>query len=612
MSNEQFKILSARDHVRSRVGMYMGSSSKEQVERFVLGKWTSVVYVPALLKMIDEVIDNSIDEAIRTSFRHANKIDVTIVGNCVTVSDNGRGIPQDLVVTPEGEKIARPVAAWTRVNSGTSFDASRTTIGTNGVGSSATNFLSSEFVGRTWSNNKQLTILCEDGCSSVTVSTNRKTGSGTQVSFVPDFSLFDVESIGQLDTIALVNDRLTSLQLAFPEIQFSFNGTKIDVTDLRKYAALFVDDGSSTIIEKTDNVSMFFAASVDGFRTNSFVNGVNTRQGGVYVDYVVNNAVDELVAMIKKKHKIDVVKSTIKNGLTFVLFVRNFADPKFDSQTKERLTSTLGSVRDHYASSAARDFKALAKRIFAAEDIIQPIIAAQLAKKQSDESRAAFAAQKKLTKVKVAKHIAATSDQATLFLTEGQSASGPCIKVRDPKMHGMYPLQGVVMNTWDLKPVDVLKNKELSELVAVLGLNINDPNSINNMNYKTVAVLVDADHDGTGHIFPLLVAFFYKFWPKLFQLGKVQMIRTPIMIASKGKDVKWFYTYTDAEQFKAKQSGYNIRYIKGLGSLQEGEYATILNEPVIDVISVDDPQLFEMMFGNDTAGRKLFMMGEAG
>ena len=103
--------------------MYMGSSSKETIERFILGEWKKATYVPALSKMVDEILDNAIDEAIRTNFKFANKINVSINNNEVTVTDNGRGIPQDKIFDEaSNENILRPVAAWTKVNAGTSFD----------------------------------------------------------------------------------------------------------------------------------------------------------------------------------------------------------------------------------------------------------------------------------------------------------------------------------------------------------------------------------------------------------------------------------------------------------------------------------------------------------
>ena len=105
---EQFRILTARQHVRERIGMYMGSSSMEVVERFVLGKWKRVTYVPALSKMIDEILDNAIDEAIRTNFEYANKINVSVDGEKIIITDNGRGIPQDEIYDETtGDNILR-------------------------------------------------------------------------------------------------------------------------------------------------------------------------------------------------------------------------------------------------------------------------------------------------------------------------------------------------------------------------------------------------------------------------------------------------------------------------------------------------------------------------
>ena len=607
---ENFRILTARQHVRERIGMYMGSSSQEEIERFVMGQWKVAKYVPALSKMIDEILDNSIDEAIRTNFQHANKIDVSVKNGVVVVTDNGRGIPQDEIFDETSkEKILRPVAAWTKVNAGTSFDDNRVTIGTNGVGSAATNFLSSKFVGKTWRDGKRVEVKCKNGGEDVTVSVKDFTdGSGTEVSFVPDFTLFEVDSLDELDTIALVEDRLISLQMAFPEIAFSFNHKRIKVNDLKKYAKLFVGEGE-VIIEKTENLSFFYASSEDGFRTTSFVNGVNTRQGGTYVDYLTNGVLDELVTLIKRKHKIEVAKSTIKNGLTFVMFARNFTNPKFDSQTKERLTNPMTNVRDHSIEAGVKDAPTIAKKILSTPAIIDPIIEAQLAKKIAADKRAATLAQKNLRKVKVAKHISANKNDATLKIVEGDSAMGFLLKVRDPNKVGAYPLRGVIMNTWDMKPAEVLKNKELSELVAVLGLDITNPNSVDDMTYQSIATLTDADHDGIGHISPLLLAFFYKYWPRLFKEKRVKITRTPIMISTKGSDVKWFYTYEEANEFKTKEAGWKHRYIKGLGSLTEEEYSKIINQPVYDTVTVDDVKIFEMMFGKDSQLRKDYMFG---
>lgn len=606
---EEFKILSPREHVRTRPGMYVGSVSKETVEQFIIGKYKKVTYVPAILKIISEILDNSVDEAIRTGFKFANKIDVSIEGDEVTITDNGRGIPQDQVTDSDGVTLLRPEAAWTRVNAGTSFNDERTTIGANGVGSSCTNFMSKSFVGKTWRDGKSVTVKCSDGGLNIKTTIGTKAGNGTQVSFVPDFSLMESTSLSDYDTIEVLKDRLLSLTMCFPEIKFTFNGKKefVDgIGSFKTYAEQFGPKGGSQFVSSSDDVSFLIAGSEDGFRQNSYINGVNTRQGGAYVDFVMNGIVDELSAMVKRKYKVEVSKSTIKGGMTFVLFARNFVNPKYDSQTKERLTNTMSQVRDHFQKSFKYDFKYIAKKIMEMEDVIGPIVEAQLNKKLAEQKRDSEIEQKKLKKVKVAKHIAASSQNATLFLVEGDSALGFAIKVRNPDTAGFFPLRGVTLNAWTENSATVLKNKEFGELIAILGLDINDKNSYKKMNYQSVAILSDADHDGEK-IATLILAFFYKFWPGLVDEGRLKLTRTPIMISTDGKNTKWFYSYESANDFKNDSKGYKHRYIKGLASLTEKEYHEVINKPTLDTLAVSDPALLEMMFGNDADARKEFM-----
>jgi len=607
---EDFKILSARDHTRARTGMYLGSVEKEDLPRFVLGEWKTVTYVPALLKMVDEILDNSIDEAIRTKFKYANEITVNTAKNKVTIRDNGRGIPLDIIVDTEtGQNMLRPVAAWTRVRAGTSFDEDRVTIGANGVGSACVNFMSQMFIGKTWSNGKSVEVRSTNGAEETTVLESTEKGNGTSVEFRPDFSLLGVDSFEEGDHYDLIHDRLNSLQIAFPEIKFKINGKLVKARNIKQYSEMFTEEGEGYVSISRENLVFVITNSKDGYRQNGYINGVNTRLGGSYNDYVINGVTDEMQRMIKRKYKVEVTRSTIKGGLTFVLFARNFMDPQYDAQTKERLTSSQSKVKAHYDSAGALTFEQIAKKVMACDDIIEPIVEAQVAKKAAADKRAATIAQKKLRRVKVQKHVAATGKNATLFLCEGDSAMGFLLKVRDPKTVGGFPLRGVVKNTWDLKPADVLKNKELSELIAVLGLDINDPNSVDNMHYEKVATLADADHDG-NHISGLLLAFFYKFWPRLFEEGRIMITRTPIMISSKGSKVEWFYSYDEARKFKNTSSGWYHRYIKGLASLTEDEYDVIINDPHFDIIGIDKEAWFVVMFGKDSEPRKQWLRNE--
>jgi DNA gyrase/topoisomerase IV subunit B len=608
--SEQFEILSARDHVRRRTGMYLGSTANEDISRFVLGEWKTVSYVPALLKMVDEILDNSIDEAIRTKFKHANEISVSLQKLSVSVTDNGRGIPQDKITDTEtGEIILRPVAAWTRVRAGTSFDDNRVTIGANGVGSSCVNFMSKTFIGKTWSGGNSVEIRSTNGAENTAVLEGREKGNGTSVEFRPDFTLLGVDSLNDGDHVDLIHDRLNSLQIAFPEIKFKLNGKLVRARNIKQYSEMYTDEGESFVNVSRDDVVFVITNSKEGFRQNGYINGVNTRLGGSYNDYVINGISDEMIKMIKRKYKVDVNRNTIKSGLTFILFARNFVNPQYDAQTKERLTSSAGDVRRHYEAAGTPTFDQMAKKVMACDDIIVPIVEAQVAKKLAADNRAAKLAQKNLRRVKVQKHVAATGKDATLFLCEGDSAMGFLLKVRDAKVTGGFPLRGVVMNVFDKKPADVLKNKELSELVAVLNLDINDPDSVDNMDYAKVATLADADHDG-NHISGLLLAFFYKFWPRLFTEGRIAITRTPIMISTKGKTTEWFYSYNEASAFKANNTGWHHRYIKGLASLTEPEYDVIINQPRFDLIEIDNHKWFEVMFGKDSAPRKQWLKDE--
>lgn len=608
MSDEEFKILTPREHVRLRPNMYVGSVSLEQTEQFVVGKWKSVSYVPAILKIINEILDNSIDNAIRTNYLYANKIDITIKDNLIIVSDNGTGIPQDVIKDDNGIEISRPVAAWTRVNAGTSFNDDRVTIGANGVGSTCTNFMSKQFVGKTWRDGNCITVSCSDGGLNINVSSYKKSGNGTSVAFVPDLDLFEQKDLSEYDTVDIMKDRILNLSMAFPKIKFTFNGTRVESVDsFDKYSKMFGLEGASRYAYNSEDLSFLITASEDGFRTNSYINGVNTRLGGSYVDFVINGIMDELSGMIKRKYKVELQRSTLKNGFTFVMFAKNFVNPKYDSQTKERLTNTNTQVKSHFEDKFKYDFKYIAKKLMDFDDFIKPLVEAQIAKKEANERREAAIEERKLKKVRVAKHISASGKNARLILVEGDSALGPSLKVRNPVTTGFFPLRGVVMNTWTENASTVLKNKELSELMAILNIKVSDADSYKEMEYANISIMADADHDGEK-ISTLLVGFFYKYWPKMIEEGRLSIIRSPIMISSNKKDTKWFYSYEEANDFKEKSNGYKHRYIKGLASLEEHEYDVIINDPVVDIIKIDDPSLFEMMFGDDTKLRKDFMM----
>ena len=603
MIQNKIQMLSDKEHVIRRPGMYIGSVANESHERFMFGKWTSVTYVAGLIKIIDEVIDNLVDEAIRTNFKFSNKISVDLKDNRVTVTDNGRGIPQAMVVTPEGDEIPGPVAAWTKTKAGGNFgnDAERKTGGQNGVGSSLTNIFSTQFIGTTCDGKNEITVTCSNGSDNVSWKTVPSTKNGTTVSFIPDFSHFDETHMGKVYE-DIIHDRLMTLAVVYPDIEFKFMGKRVQ-GKFKAYAHMYDENA---VVQDSDTCAIAIGRSDDGFRQLSYVNNIHTKNGGTHVDLVLDELSNELIPALKRKYKIEVNKARIKECLTVIMFIRDMSNMRFDSQTKERLTSPWGEIRSHIDI----DYKKLANAIMKSEDIHMPIIEAMLARKLAAEKAAETKAAKKAQKAKVAKHIKANKygkdADTTLFLTEGDSAIGYLLTTRDRELHGGYPLRGKFMNTWGMSAADAMKNKEVFDICAITGLTIGEP--AENTNYRNIAIMTDADVDGVGSIFPSLLAFFSN-WPELFEQGRIRFVKTPVIILTKGKEQRWFYSLGEYEDHKDDFKGWKLRYIKGLGSLEEDEYERVIQDPVYDVVSLPEnwKELFELIMGNDAAPRKTWM-----
>lgn len=599
MIKNEIKILSDIEHIKKRSGMYIGSSANEMHERFLFGKWESVQYVPGLVKLIDEIIDNSVDEGIRTKFKFANKINVTIKNNQVTVEDNGRGIPQAMVKTPTGEEIPGPVAAWTIPKAGGNFgdDKERVTGGMNGVGSSLTNIFSVMFVGETGDGQNNIVVRCSNGMENKSWETIPGKWKGTRVTFIPDFMSFETNELSQV-YLDITLDRLQTLAVVYPDIQFTFNGKKVQ-GNFKKYARQYDEHA---IVQEQENCSIAVGRSPDGFRQLTYVNNIHTKNGGHHIDCVMDDICEDLIPQIKRKFKIDVTKARVKECLTIVMFVRDMKNMRFDSQTKERLTSPFGEIRSHIQLDA----KKISRAILNNEAILMPIIEAALARKLAAETKAA----KKASKAKVHKHIKANlcgkDADTTLFLTEGDSAIGYLIDVRDKELHGGYPLRGKVLNSWGMSYADMLKNKELFDICAITGLVLGE--KAENLNYHNIAIMTDADHDGLGSIYPSLLGFFSN-WPELFEQGRIRFVKTPVIIAQVGKKQEWFYTVAEYESAKDALPKHSIRYIKGLGSLEKSEYREMIQNPVYDVVKLPEnwKELFEMLMGDNADLRKEWM-----
>lgn len=600
--SDEFKVLTDAEHILLRSGMYLGSMSCDPVFGFFEGEWKTINVVPAFLKIIDEIIDNSVDEFVRTKGKFANKIDVTfkegLEGFCVTIRDNGRGIPQD-----EIGGVPRPVIAWSKARAGSNFTADRETMGANGVGSFATAVFSNQFYGKTKTANKELVVHISNNAKDVEWShiLGASDDHFTEVSFYPDLVRFGIEEVGE-EYFTITRTRLQNLCLVYPGIEFTFNGTKIKC-DLKKYYKdIFSEADHHETSGMFGNVAIG-PVSDNGARFHSYVNGLYTYNGGVHIDWYINRIIEHLRPLLEKKFKIELKPDHIRQKLCFVGHLKGFKNLMFSSQTKDRITNPVSDVETFYDITEA-SFSKMARKIFDIPAIVDPIVQEQLLRKQMAENAAIARAAKKGKKEKIANHITATSktpSEKSLFIAEGLSAIGPLISVRDPAKVGGYSLRGKVMNVSGMNPVDIIKNKEYRELMSVIGLEFGKEPVLN---YGKIIIMTDADPD--GHSIACMLVNFLSMWPSLFD-GHVFRCMSPLLIAKKGKQEKWFYDLKDVNGV----DGWEHNYIKGLGSLDEEAYNVVINQPKLVELrmdSDDDKRMLNMAFADGSDGRKKWLM----
>lgn len=598
---EEFKVLSDRDHVLARPNVYLGSVTAETISGIVDYKHQSVSIVPALIKMCEEVIQNSIDEHIRTSGEYATKIDVkiesTLEGVEISVSDNGRGIPIDMI-----GGVYRPIHAWTSLRAGSNFDDStRVGAGTNGMGVSLVNIFSTSFTGFTSNGKDAITVECSDNMEHIKHKLTKSKHQGTTVSFVPDLSRFGLVEFTE-DHSTIIRDRLVNFAIMFPKIVFSFNSEKIHFKNLKQVSKNF---DPAAVSYETSNIGFVFAPAGDEeeFRLLSYANGIYIKNGGSHVDYVLNLVIADLREHIRKKHKIDVMPNAVKQHLLFASWVSNFPALKFDSQSKERVTNSTSEVTEFFKEI---DFDKIAKQILNTPEILDPMIAAILYKKELAEALELKKKQKSATKLRVVNHIAATDpnpENRTLFVCEGQSALGALISIRDSKKHGGFPLKGKILNVRGMKPVDIMKNKEITELLSIIGLKFGQPAV--DLNYGKIAIMTDADVDGSA-IQCLLMNLFSN-WPELYN-HRIFRLMAPLYVCVKGKDTKLFYNKESFDKFNSK--GYEVSYCKGLGTMSKDAYRTCIMDPYMIKIDNNDTNFtkLEMAFGESADLRKTWML----
>lgn len=619
----EFKVLSDREHVLKRTQVYVGSTIAEPMLGIINYQYQSKTIVPAMIKCVEEIYQNSLDEFLRTKGAYANKISVkiatTISGVEISVSDNGRGIPVEKI----GDRY-RPALAWTELRAGSNFDDStgRITAGTNGMGSALVAVLSDQFIGVTDDGKLRCTVTCTDNMENIDVHVGASKQRGTTVTFIPDLKHFGVAEFSQ-DHIDVIIDRLSNLAIMYPDIEFTLNGTKLKFKNIKQIAKNFHE---SSVSFETENISMVFApsGSDEEFRCLSYVNGIYIKNGGTHVDYVIGRVVETLRTAITKKHKINVLPNQIKQHLLFASWINGFKNLKFDSQSKERITNTQAEVS---AILGHIDYEKIAKSILNTPEIVDPMIAAILYKKELAEKQALAKANKDLDKTNLRK-IAKFTDAANktdrknciLATCEGDSAANAVLSART-EMIGCYPLKGKPINALGATAKDLLANKEFVDLMLVTGLKIGQKvESLDDLRFGKIVMMVDADADGR-HIQGLLCAMFKKFWPELFTLGAIYGFDTPLVKVEVDKKELYFYSLDDFNKWvdANKNKRFTSRYLKGLGSSTAKDfkkYFENMDKHLVQIAidDVADLEVVDLVFGKESGAadrRKVWLDLEA-
>jgi DNA gyrase/topoisomerase IV subunit B len=592
MRNQEIIQLSDRDHIILRPNLYLGAVDETTSNEFVLtdGKLIKkeITYVPGLLKIINEILDNSIDEAVRTQYQHGTRIKVDIKDGEVTIEDNGRGIP---VKKAKGSNQYMPVLAFCEARAGSNFkdDEGRETIGMNGVGAALTNVYSTKFSVETADGKNKLILTCTDNLSTEDYTVRKSSASFTRVKFTPDYPRFGVDTLGE-NHIAMLHQRLIFLSVAHPEIKFYLNKELIQVNTEKKFLEMFSDDFE--LFKGSNWFVGVFPNPEDDFSFFSYVNGLHISNGGNHIDNVAWEISIRLRDRLQKKYK-SIKPGDVKNKLSVVVFFNGFKNMKFASQTKDKLTNSVPDIKAYM--NLEDDFWDKATyRISRNSAIMEPIIELFRIKEEFKKRQELKNMSKSKKRIVSDKYYPPIKSKKYLFLSEGDSANGGIMPVFGRKDIGYFALKGKPLNTTDIKISRLAANKEIQTIVDILDLDLTNPNT--DMEYEWVVFASDQDADGF-HIRALLLAFFNRFTPKLLKEGRISFLSTPLVVGKKASKIsKWFFNFEDYQNCKDKLEW---RYYKGLGSFKKKDLQEIVElsgglEKLLTSFQVDEGCINEL------------------
>ena len=598
-TEDNIRSLDWKEHIRMRPGMYIGK----------LGDGSSPddgIYI-----LIKEVLDNCIDEFVMGA---GKTIELKIVDNQVIVRDYGRGIP-----------LGKVVDVVSKMNTGGKYDsrAFKKSVGLNGVGTKAVNALSSSFVVESVREEQtkkaafEYGALVEEGDQQPS-----KARRGTKVSFVPDNNIFKNYKFRAEYIVRMIKNYVylnPGLTIDFNgEKYFSENGLKDLLEDQVNESDLLYP-----IIHLCGNdieVAITHSKSQYSEEYHSFVNGQNTTQGGTHQAAFREAYVKTIREFFGKNYDASDIRKSIIAAISIKVM-----EPVFESQTKTKLGSTemgdgmpsvrsyvndfLGTQLDNFLHKNQEVAASIQRKILQAEKERKELsgirkLARERAKKASLHNKKLRDCRVHLGDLKKDRRL-----ESTLFITEGDSASGSITKSRDVNTQAVFSLRGKPLNTFGMTKKIVYENEEFNLLQAAL--NIED--GLEDLRYNNIVIATDADVDGM-HIRLLLITFFLQFFPELIKEGHLYILQTPLFRVRDKKET--IYCYSESERLAAieKLRGKpEITRFKGLGEISPDEFKHFIGEDIrLDPVMLDKAttieQLLEFYMGKNTQNRQDFII----
>ena len=598
-TEDNIRSLDWKEHIRLRPGMYIGK----------LGDGSSPddgIYI-----LIKEVIDNSIDEYVMGA---GKTIEVLVKEETVTIRDYGRGIP-----------LGKVVDVVSKMNTGGKYDslAFKKSVGLNGVGTKAVNALSSYFKVQSFRDGK--TVFAEFEKGNIThVEEPEETAhrKGTKVTFVPDKSIFTKFKYRNEYIEKMIKNYVylnTGLTIIFNgEKYFSEYGLKdLLEENITEEAMLF------PVIHLKGNdieVAITYSKAQYSEEYHTFVNGQHTTQGGTHQNAFREAIVKTIREFFGKNYDAADVRKSIVSAISIKVM-----EPIFESQTKTKLGSTemgdgLPSVRAYITDFVKTNLdNYLHKNPIVAERIQKKILQAEkerndlsgIRKLARERAKTAGLHNKKLRDCRVHLNDLKKENrlESTLFITEGDSASGSITKSRNVNTQAVFSLRGKPLNSYGMNKKIVYENEEFNLLQAALNIE----ESIEELRYNNIVIATDADVDGM-HIRLLLITFFLQFFPELIKEGHLYILDTPLFRVRDKKQT--FYCYSPEEKQQAIDSlkgRPEITRFKGLGEISPDEFANFIGDNIrLDPVMLDKEmsidKLLEFYMGKNTPDRQKFII----